>query len=110
MSSKHPPLHWRRLAMSAAVVAGLAGAAVTIPSLAQEAAAPQGAAAPATRPALAQLDVELRALYADVAAGTVRVHLPAPAVARLFGPDVDPRRRSSVENAQRPISTMETFK
>jgi S1-C subfamily serine protease len=49
--------------------------------------------APATaqtaRPALSQLDAEMRALYADVAAGTVRVHLPLPAVVRLMEPDYD---------------------
>lgn len=52
------------------------------------------AAAPApaqtTRPALAQLDAEIRALHADVAAGTVRVQLPVPALARLMGPGGHP--------------------
>lgn len=43
-----------------------------------------------TRPALAQLDAEMRALYADVAVGTVRVQLPVPALARLMGPDGHP--------------------
>ncbi|MGB7158273.1 MAG: PDZ domain-containing protein [Tepidisphaeraceae bacterium] len=48
------------------------------------------AGAQTTRPALSQLDAEMRALYADVAAGTVRVRLPAPAVARLMGPEDHP--------------------
>lgn len=45
------------------------------------------ATAQTTRPALTQLDAEMRSLYADVAAGTVRVRLPLPTVARLMGPD-----------------------
>jgi S1-C subfamily serine protease len=40
-----------------------------------------------TRPGLSQLDAEMRSLYAQVAAGTVRVQLPMPTVARLLGPD-----------------------
>lgn len=42
---------------------------------------------PSTRPALSQLDAEMRSLYAQVNAGTVRVQLPVPAMARLMGPD-----------------------
>ncbi|HEV2293745.1 MAG TPA: PDZ domain-containing protein [Tepidisphaeraceae bacterium] len=48
------------------------------------------AAAQTTRPALAQLDAEIRALYADVVAGTVRVQLPVRTFARLLGPDAHP--------------------
>jgi S1-C subfamily serine protease len=48
------------------------------------------ARAQTTRPALAQLDAEVRALYADVAAGTVRVQLPVPTLARLMGPGGHP--------------------
>ena len=47
-------------------------------------------AAQTSRPALSQLDAEMRALYAEVAAGTVRVRLPAPSVARLIGPEDHP--------------------
>src|SRR5215204_5209468 len=45
------------------------------------------ALAQTTRPALSQLDVEMRSLYAEVSAGTVRVQLPMPTMARLMGPD-----------------------
>ena len=48
------------------------------------------ALAQTTRPALAQLDAEVRALYGQVAAGTVRVQLPALTVARLMTPDGHP--------------------
>ena len=43
-----------------------------------------------TRPALAQLDAEMRSLYGQVAAGTVRVQLPMPTIARLMAPDGHP--------------------
>lgn len=64
-----------RNALIVAVVAALLGAPLAMGQ--------------ATRPALEQLDAEMRSLYADVAAGTVRVQLPMPTVARLIGPDRD---------------------
>ena len=53
------------------------------------------ATAPAqtTRPALSQLDAEMRELHGQIAAGTVRVQLPVAAVARLMGPDGHPIHR-----------------
>jgi S1-C subfamily serine protease len=56
-------------------------------TLAMFAAAPVARAQSTTRPALSQLDAEMRSLYAEVNAGTVRVQLPVPAMARLTGPD-----------------------
>ena len=43
-----------------------------------------------TRPMLSQLDAELRSLYGQVAAGTVRVQVPVPTMARLMAPDGHP--------------------
>jgi S1-C subfamily serine protease len=88
MLTKSSPL--RRFLLVGTAAAAIAGAAV-VPTIAQDAA--PATAAPAQRPALAQLDGELRALYRDVEAGIVRVHLPAPALARLFGPDVEGLRQ-----------------
>ena len=73
-----------------------------------------------TRPALSQLDAEMRSLYADVAAGTVRVQLPMPTVARLMGAGdrewiskwrelIDPRVLEQLDAlpASRPVSGRE---
>jgi hypothetical protein len=43
-----------------------------------------------TRPMLSQLDAEMRSLYGQIAAGTVRVQLPVPTMARLMAPDGHP--------------------
>ncbi len=61
-----------------------------------------------TRPALAQLDAEMRALHADVASGTVRVQLPLATVARLMEPEGHPRwhKRQRELNEPRVIRTV----
>jgi S1-C subfamily serine protease len=46
--------------------------------------------AQSTRPTLSQLDAEMRSLYGQVAAGTVRVQVPGPTMARLMAPDGHP--------------------
>jgi len=43
-----------------------------------------------TRPMLSQLDAEMRSLYGQIAAGTVRVQVPVPTMARLMAPDGHP--------------------
>ncbi len=43
-----------------------------------------------TRPVLSQLDAEMRSLYGQIAAGTVRVQVPVPTMARLMAPDGHP--------------------
>jgi len=94
MSAEHRSSLRRHLITAAAACA--IGVTAVVPTIAQDAApapapapAAPAAAPQAARPALGQLDQELRSLYRDVDAGTVRVHLPAPAVAQLFGPDVE---------------------
>src|SRR5688500_5367143 len=43
-----------------------------------------------TRPMLSQLDAEMRSLYGQIAAGTVRVQVPVPTMARLMASDGHP--------------------
>jgi len=66
-----------------------------------------GAIAQTTRPALSQLDAEMRSLYAEVAAGTVRVQLPVPAIARLMGPDDHWMRKWGDQLNERVLSKIE---